>query len=80
MPAPRSTQSTAFAMQVGNRIEALRLARKIEIDEFCLRVGISRTMLYNYESGVSIPSAYMLGMIASVLLVSVESFYRCQVK
>ena len=48
-------------------IKPYRMAKGISVQEFAKLTGLSRTMIYNYESGLNTPSPKTLVKIAEVL-------------
>lgn len=66
---------------VGNRIKRLRKARKISVNEIAVKIGVSRSNFYRYESDeiekmpytTLVPIAKALGVSPAYLLTGKES-------
>jgi transcriptional regulator with XRE-family HTH domain len=72
-PYGRYAQREQFRAALGNEITALRLAKGLRACECAKAAGISPQSWYAYESGQTMPSAWMLCLLADVLGSSVDA-------
>ena len=59
---------------VGKRIETLRKSKKISQEDLAEKVGVSRTTIYKWESGASIPNYANMQALARALETTVSFF------
>lgn len=59
-------------LKIGNRIRQVRESRKLSMQEFADRIGLSRSMVSYYESNKKKPSIKSIEKIASVLDVTTD--------
>lgn len=59
---------------VGKRIETLRKSKKISQEDLAEKVGVSRTTIYKWESGTSIPNYANMQALARALETTVSFF------
>lgn len=57
---------------VGKRIETLRKSKKISQEDLAEKVGVSRTTIYKWESGTSVPNFAKLQALARALETTVS--------
>lgn len=57
---------------VGKRIEKLRKSKKISQEDLAEKVGVSRTTVYKWESGTSVPNFAKLQALACALEITVS--------
>ena len=59
---------------VGKRIETLRKSKKISQEDLAENVGVSRTTVYKWESGTSVPNYANMQALARALETTVSFF------
>lgn len=59
---------------VGKRIETLRKSKKISQEDLAEKVGVSRTTIYKWESGTSVPNYANMQALARALETTVSFF------
>ena len=59
---------------VGKRIETLRKSKKISQEDLAEKVGVSRTTVYKWESGTSVPNYANMQALARALETTVSFF------
>ena len=59
---------------VGKRIEILRKSKKISQEDLAEKVGVSRTTIYKWESGTSVPNYANMQALARALETTVSFF------
>lgn len=59
---------------VGKRIETLRKSKKISQEDLAEKVGVSRTTIYKWESGASVPNYANMQALARALETTVSFF------
>lgn len=59
---------------VGKRIETLRKSKKISQEDLAEKVGVSRTTIYKWESGTSVPNYANMQALARALETNVSFF------
>ena len=59
---------------VGKRIETLRKSKKISQEDLAEKVGVSRTTIYKWESGTSVPNYTNMQALARALETTVSFF------
>lgn len=59
---------------VGKRIETLRKTKKISQEDLAEKVGVSRTTVYKWESGTSVPNYANMQALARALETTVSFF------
>lgn len=59
---------------VGKRIETLRKSKKISQEDLAEKVGVSRTTIYKWESGTSVPNYANMQALARALEATVSFF------
>lgn len=59
---------------VGKRIETLRKSKKISQEDLAEKVGVSRTTIYKWESGTSVPNYANMQALACALETTVSFF------
>jgi transcriptional regulator with XRE-family HTH domain len=64
-----------FAVEMGRRISAARLAARMTGEELAKALGISRGTLSAWENGHGIPDAYGMYLICDVLKVEMDLFF-----
>lgn len=61
-----------YNAEISRRIEQLREARRVQRSELAKAAGVSASMLYNYEVGLTRWPAFRLRLIADYFRVSLE--------
>lgn len=59
---------------VGKRIETLRKSKKVSQEDLAEKVGVSRTTVYKWESGTSVPNYANMQALARALETTVSFF------
>jgi transcriptional regulator with XRE-family HTH domain len=67
------TEQIAFRRRLGDGIRRERLYYGMSSSELARRIGSSRALVYRWESGQNMPSAFYLERIAVALRVSIET-------
>lgn len=69
----RRRESESGRLAFGQRVRALRRARRLTLDELSSRVGVSLRSLQSWERGERVPHPYTMTQLAKVLGVTVAS-------
>lgn len=72
----RNKRPNKFDLEVGRRLRAQRLARKVPQTELARLLGVSFQQIQKYEKGVNRVGAGRLQEIASIFGVPVSFFYQ----
>src|SRR5699024_8036415 len=64
-------------VDVGNRIQELRMSQKITQSEFAIRLGVTKSAIYSYENGSRLPSYDILIKISRIIKVSTDYLLGC---
>lgn len=67
-------------MTVGERMACLREARGLTREQLAKKVGVTRQMIYKYESNITDPRLLIFTCIADVLGVSLDYLARGEKK
>lgn len=68
-----STES--FAIDIGERMKALRLGQSMTMDDLAARAGVSRAMISRIERGEASPTAQLLARLCSALGTTLSRFF-----
>lgn len=74
MQAPVETQSRSGPPAVGERLYALRKARKLSLDELSKTAGVSKSMLSQIERNEANPTVAVLWRLTNALNVALAEF------
>lgn len=66
----------SWVTMLGKRIRAARLAKRLSMDRLAERAGLSKTGLWQIETGKSEPGAWTLHSLLSVLEISADELLR----
>jgi transcriptional regulator with XRE-family HTH domain len=67
------TEQIAFRRRLGAGIERERLAYGMSSSELARRIGSSRALVYRWQSGQNMPSAFYLERVAIALRTTIET-------
>ena len=74
--ARKTEKADALDKHIGGRIREQRENLGLTQDELARRIGVSYQQIHKYERGSNRISAGRLGLVAEVLKVSVQDFYK----
>ena len=70
------TDQIVFRLRLGDGIRRERLAYGMSSSELARRIGASRALVYRWEAGRNMPSAFYLERVALALRTPVETLLR----